>query len=168
MKLTIYQKSLYRLLINATMILRSIGKTYKKDSNKLKHFKQELFKEIEKLVELIDKKKLKNENVLKSIQSLASKCQISIGQSQKCINVILKYHYYLNDYNREIIRELDCPLDSIILKKIGFQKIKLCNLNLKEYKCFQLKISNLVGKKEFKIDFDKEWDKQNLEKDGLL
>jgi len=168
MKLTIYQKSVYRIIINATMILRSIGKTYKKDPEKLKDFKYKLFKKIEILINLMDKEKLKNKKIRQEIKDLASECNVSVGQSQKCINVILKYHFLLNYNNPKVKKELDCPLDSLILKELGVKKIFLNKMNFEKYTDYQNAIESKLKQNQYKLDFDDFWDNQNLKKDGLL
>jgi hypothetical protein len=56
------------------------------------------------------------------------------------INVYLKYYCILTNKPEEIIRELDCPLDSGIIKKFGerFEKIAtLGDINFNLYMKFQ-------------------------------
>ena len=97
MALTIYQKSVYLIILNATMILRSVGKSLKaNESDKsVKDFKIKVFEKINKLTDLMDKRLLKENNILDSIKELSKEFPISFGQAQKPINVILKYHFYL-------------------------------------------------------------------------
>lgn len=166
--LTIYQKSVYLLILNATMILRSIGKTLKQNTNgrTLREFKICLFNKLENLVSLIETNQF-NENILQnSITDLANQFSISIGQSQKAINVILKYHYHSAQINNdEIKRHLHCPIDSKILEVLKIRNLKLNAIDLEKYIGLQNRISELS---QFRVDFDDHWDRQHLEDEGLL
>ena len=163
MSLKTYQKSIYFILFNATMISRSVGKTIKGRKD-MKYFKLRLFKKLDNLTTLMDNKKLTENNILKAIENLANEFCISFGQAQKAINVILKYHFYLtNNKNIQVKNALYCPLDSIILKALKKRKF-LTNINKEEY----LEIQNEIAKRCFpRIDFDKIWEKQLLQKVGL-
>ena len=163
MSLKTYQKSIYFILFNATMISRSVGKTIKGRKD-MKYFKLRLFKKLDNLTTLMDNKKLTENNILKAIENLANEFRISFGQAQKAINVILKYHFYLtNNKNIQVKKALYCPLDSIILKALKKRKF-LTNINKEEY----LEIQNEIAKRCFpRIDFDKIWEKQLLQKAGL-
>ena len=160
MSLTITQKSLYIVIYNATMIGRSIGKSIGK--NKLLSYKQALFLEVVALCKKMDNRTLTNRNIINSIEKLCKKHTISFGQSQKAINVILKNHCLLFDKNNihSIKKELDCPLDSIVLKHLNI-KSSLTKMNKTNY----VKIQDGIQKKfEYKIDLDNIWDEQNINK----
>ena len=163
MSLKTYQKSIYFILFNATMISRSVGKTIKGRKD-MKYFKLRLFKKLDNLTTLMDNKKLTENNILKAIENLANEFRISFGQAQKAINVILKYHFYLtNNKNIQVKNALYCPLDSIILKALKKRKF-LTNINKEEY----LEIQNEIAKRCFpRIDFDEIWEKQLLQKVGF-
>lgn len=166
MGLTLHQKSIYLVIFNATMISRSVGKTFNKDKTKLKNFKKRVFEEIAKLTKLMDKGKLTEDKILDSIENLTKEFKISFGQAQKPINVILKYHFYLTGCKDVKMKAtLHCPLDSVILKKLGKSGKSLTKTSKKDYRELQKKIP-----KEFKhrIDFDNFWDEQNLRDAGIL
>jgi hypothetical protein len=148
------------------MILRSVGKTLKKPK-RIKNFKSKVFKELEKLTDLMNIGKLKEKNILESIKSLNRRFHISFGQAQKPINVILKYHFYMtNNKNDKIKKVLHCPLDSIIIKDgLGMKKIPLTKINKKKYMELQHEIQNRCS---FKVEFDTRWDEQNLRDAGIL
>ena len=166
MPLTTEQKSVYLVILNATMILRSIGKTFKSNRMKLKTFKKELFKEVVNLTSRMERNILKEKDIIVSIERISKSCKISFGQSQKAINVLLKYHYYL--YKRflkdRVKVELHCPLDSFILDKLRIWE-SLTNIGKEEY----LLIRQKILKKKFpRINFDKQWDEQHLRDEGIL
>ena len=166
--LKIYQKSAYLLILNATMILRSIGSTFKVNKSKitLKEFKVSVFKEIDRLTTRMDAGTLTEKVLLSSIVRLAKKCRISIGQSQKAINVILKFHFHLSDkYDNTVKKSLHCPIDSKTLLQLNEKSVRLNKIDIKTYLKLQAKISDLVT---YRIDYDIHWDKQHLSEEGLL
>jgi len=165
MALTVHQKSVYLIIFNATMISRSVGKSLKGNKN-VKDFKIGVFKEIDKITDLMDRGKLTEDNILNSIQKLSNKFQISFGQAQKPINVILKYHYYLTkSHDNQMKRILHCPIDSVILKALGIRGLSLTNINKKKY----LEIQKEIQKRcFFKIEFDTQWDEKHLLNKGIL
>ncbi|MCD6531190.1 hypothetical protein J7K99_01945, partial [bacterium] len=73
----------------------------------------------------MEKSELTENNIIAAIESLSNEFGISFGQAQKPINVILKYHFYLTNGNDDIKKELHCPIDSVILKKLGIGKSKI-------------------------------------------
>ena len=156
------QKSLYIIIYNATMIGRSLGKTFKTNvDEEILMYKQSLFNEIEKLCNKMDNETLTNQEIINTIEKLSLKFNISFGQSQKAINVILKYHYLLfHNKSEPIKKELDCPLDSIVLKEIK-RNISLTKIDKSNYLDIQ---KDIQKKNNYKIDFDIIWDEQNLNK----
>ena len=166
MALSLQQKSVYLILFNTTMISRSLGKTF--DSrDRLKKFKGRVFKEIERLTDEIDKGVLVETNIVNSISKLSHEFNISFGQAQKPINVILKYHYYLSKIlNNNIERALHCPLDSKIMKKIGVRGLSLAKMKKAKYFEIQRKIQGLIPS-EARITYDIRWDKDNLDGAGI-
>jgi len=167
MTLSIYQKSVYLIIFNATMIARSIGKIIKKNSGRktLNDFRNNVFKEIEKLTQLIDSGKLKEKHLFETMDNISKKFNISYGQAQKPINVILKFHFYLTkNTNKNIKKVLHCPIDSIILKFIKRSSWTLSKIEKEKYKEFQ----ELIEKQSScKVEFDIQWDKQHLERAGI-
>jgi len=165
MALTIHQKSIYLIIFNATMISRSVGKNIKAGKS-LKDFKASVFKELEMLTNKIDTSTLTEENIIYSIDNLRNKFGISFGQSQKPINVILKYHFYLTKSNEDSTKKmLHCPIDSLILKKLGKSGVSLTKVNKENYLEIQKEIENRV---DTRIAFDTQWDEQHLRDEGLL
>ncbi len=118
------------LLCNATGIYR---KTV--NNNKIK-FKTELAKLIFRLRKRVDSGSIKNSNIRKAIKKLSSTTHQSIGASQKPINVYLKFYVIISG-KRKILRELDCPIDSYVIKMNHLKKISLKNLDFKNYKEMQ-------------------------------
>jgi len=165
MALTIYQKSVYLIIFNATMISRSVGKNIKRNKS-LKDFKVRVFKELEILTSKMDTRILTEENIIDSINNLRNEFGISFGQAQKPINVILKYHFYLTKSNEDHIKKmLHCPIDSVILKKLGKSGISLTKIKKEKYLEIQKDIENRC---DTKIAFDTQWDEQHLRDEGIL
>lgn len=175
-----YLKSVYLSTLNATMILRSIGGTLKKSGYKsesrrkkrLEEFRYSLFKQLDKLISKVDNKTLREGDILRSINYLSKTFKIAIGQSQKAVNVVLKYHFYIFHFkNRKLKPILHCPLDSVILKELGLSKVKLNSIkNIKVYKQIQKDILKQVKKQHLgntRLDFDNFWDKQHQEEAGI-
>jgi len=160
--LSIQQKSVYLIIFNATMIARSLGKTLKEEE--LKKYKVELFNQLDNLTGKIDNETLKESDILKAIEDLANQFNISWGQSQKAINVILKYHLLLNSKQKSK-SVLHCPLDSIILKELEIKPLSLAKMDKNKYLEIQTKINERY---KDKIDFDIKWDKIHLEDEGIL
>jgi len=162
------------MILNATMILRSIGRTFRKRpevndesiEEEIKKFKQKVFEEIETLTNLMNNGNLLEENILKSIKRLSEEFGISFGQAQKPINVILKYHFLLtkkgNDPQK---KELHCPIDSENLRNICEGELFLTQIAEEKYLEIQNRIADL---NTTRIDFDISWDERNLEDEGLL
>ena len=167
MALSLYQKSVYMLIFGATMIARSIGKTIgsRKKKDKLIQFKTDLFKQLEQLIFRLDKGTLKEHNIVTSIGYLSKRHKISIGQTQKPINVILKYHYYLSAGKRQNKKVFHCPLDSVILESIGQKSLSLAKMDKEKYIEIQDKIQS---KCPFRIEYDKKWDMKFLKRHGIL
>jgi hypothetical protein len=118
----------------------------------------------------MDSGTLAESDITKAIASLVGKFGISWGQSQKAINVILKYHQFLYHSDKPQLKEiLHCPLDSVILGQIKERK-SLRRINDSDYWSFQEKISNRAKEMNLgsRVDFDKYWDERNLRDEGLL
>ncbi|MCL4386650.1 MAG: hypothetical protein M1326_10135 [Cyanobacteria bacterium] len=167
MPLTIYQKSVYLTIFNATMISRSVGRTF--HGNQLR-FKKKVFNIIECLTSLMDAGDLTEEHIINAIYTLSNDTDVSWGQAQKPINVILKYHFFLTigltDPNNEIKRVLHCPIDSKILNIIGRPNLKLTNIDETTYMEIQMCIQE-QGNMPTRVDFDEQWDKQHLQDAGI-
>jgi len=166
MGLSIYQKSVYLIIFNATMIARSLGKTLK-DKSTLAEFKKDVFRAFYALVRLMDEKRLTEDAILESIRALRSKFEfgVSFGQAQKPINVLLKYHFYLTKSgDAETERILHCPVDSVVLRELRMKPQSLAKIDEDEY----LKIQDNIGRLcATRIAFDRKWDQENLRGAGI-
>lgn len=165
MGLTIYQKSVYLIIFNATMISRSVAKNIGENRD-VKDFKVRVFKELETLTNKMDTGTLTEKDILDSIDNLSNEFRISFGQAQKPINVILKYHFYLTRSNdKKIEKILHCPIDSLILKKLNIRGISLTKINKEIYLEIQKDIEDRCNTK---IAFDTQWDEQHLRDEGII
>jgi hypothetical protein len=146
------------------MISRSIGKNIKAGKS-VKDFKIKVFEKLEILTNKMDENKLTDQDIIDAVEDLSNEFGISFGQAQKPINVILKYHFYLMSNEARIEKILHCPIDSLILKKLGKKGISLTKINKKEYLRLQKEIEN---RSDTRIAFDTQWDEQHLREEGLL
>jgi len=129
----IVKQVLIPMFYKESQVARSLRK-------KDKEFNNALFISINKLRGKADNNTLKNEDIRNEIAKLSEKTGASIGQSQKVVNVYLKYYCILINKPEEIIRELDCPLDSGIISKFGkgYEKmIRLRDMDFNRYVEFQ-------------------------------
>ena len=167
MTLSVHQKSIYLILFNATMISRSVGKTLKATGRaKLASFKIRVFEEVESLIAAMDTGTLTEPAIMGSIQALANEFGISVGQAQKAINVILKYHFYLTRPEDQAIRRvLHCPIDSVVQKRLHRRVIPLTRIGMTEYVALQQEIQS---RSLCRLDFDTVWDEQHLHDEGIL
>lgn len=147
--------SLLTVLCNATQIWRRSIPKEKKGV-----FKENLSKIVLNLLIKIDSNTLKNKDIRMAIKELSSKSGLSIGVSQKPINVYLKF--YCAILNKiDLLNELDCPIDSIVKKRQKLKKIALKNLDLKDY----IEMQEILRKNHtIQILADKYWDEFKLKK----
>lgn len=114
----------------------------------------------------MDTGKFTEDKILASIEALSKEFQISFGQAQKPINVILKYHFYLAKIEDDRIKkELNCPIDSTILKALHISGTSLTKIGKKKYLAIQQEIQN--GRPS-RIEFDTQWDERHLREKGIL
>jgi hypothetical protein len=95
-------------------------------------FKKQVVTSCIELANKADKGTLKNEDIRKEIKIISTNTKATIGQTQKIINVYLKYYCILTKKPLELIKELDCPLDSQSMKAniyAGLTIYKLKNFN---------------------------------------
>jgi len=152
------------ILYNATMISRSVGKTLQGNKT-VKDFKIKVFEKVDTLTQKIDTATLTEQDIIDSIGDLTHEFQISFGQAQKPINVMLKYHFYLmKSSDNNIKKILHCPIDSFNLKRLGRGGISLTKINKEMYLELQKDIQKRSG---IRIEFDTEWDKQHLRSKGI-
>jgi hypothetical protein len=89
-----------------------------------KQLKKLLFDSILELANKADNETLKNEDIRKKIVEISEKAKVSIGQTQKVVNVYLKYYCILTKKPARIIAELDCPLDSLIMSRYSTKNLR--------------------------------------------
>jgi hypothetical protein len=80
-------------------------------------FKKQVFDSCIELANKADNGTLRNGDIRNRIVEISKNANASIGQTQKIINVYLKYYCILTRKSLEIIKELDCPLDSQVMTK---------------------------------------------------
>ena len=84
---------------------------------------------------------------------------VNFGAVQKLVNMTLKYIIILNafddDFNIAVdIKRCDCPLDSIILEKLGRSDVKWTSITSDKYKEMQELISNRLSNDKGNIYYD--------------
>jgi len=120
--------SLLTILCNASQIYRrSIPKECKEK------YQQNLKEIIREMIKKIDLNELKNEDIRNSIKKLAEVSNVSVGASQKAVNVYLKFYCIIANKAKEILKELDCPIDSKVQKRNSLKKISLKDINFEDY-----------------------------------
>ena len=145
------KSSLLTVLCNATQIYRRTitHKQKKRYQHKLKQI-------ITKLTKKIDNESITNKDIRNSIIDLSRFCD-SIGASQKAINVYLKFYSVMSDKKDPILKELDCPIDSFVIKENKLDKILLNKLNLQNYEQMQDKLKQKYRGMKILADV-KAWD----------
>lgn len=139
-----------------TQVGRSISSSIRKDRKKIntRNFKNDLRQSINKLRNLVDKGTIKNIDIRNEIKKLSEYTGVSIGQSQKVINVYLKVYCLILNKPIKILKELDCPLDSITMG--GKDKIKNVN-TIEQYEEYQKEFEENYGIRILKdVDYDEE------------
>ena len=123
--------SLLKILINATGVLR---RTISKD--KQKHFISKLQPIILDLINKSDNNVLTNKDIRSAIKKHYVETCISIGASQKVINVYMKFYCIIGN-KTNLIKELDCPIDSRVIKANNLPRVALKNLDFHTYEAMQ-------------------------------
>ena len=116
---------------------RSFSKTKLSQKNKME-FRKRLVEYCILLMEKIDNETLKNRDIRGKIRELTKidTNNISFGQAQKVINVALKqYCFIVNKDN--LLKELDCPLDTTTMKGYGIKHKKMIDVNEDDYVKYQ-------------------------------
>ena len=93
-----------------------VGRSLCFDLENKKKFNKILMESIQRLRKLVDRKKITNNKIRREILNISGKTGASIGQAQKTVNVYLKVYCMIREESDDIMRELDCPLDSTIMK----------------------------------------------------
>lgn len=157
----ISKKGLILHLITATGILRNSFKKHNQKDRTL--YKKNAVRVIERLLAKVDNDTLTNTAIQKSISELAGG-RWSVGLAQKSINVVLKYYCLARGEKLRMLKELDCPIDSGIIReyyKQGYNRpnFRLVNLDAKSYKAIQKLIRK---KKDIKILADLSYEKRYI------
>lgn len=151
------KKVMIPMFYNESQIGRSLKKRFPK-------FKKELFYSILELIEKADKGTLTNEDIRKKIKEVSERAKVSIGQSQKVINVTLKYYCILTNKPKEVIKELDCPLDSLIMsenKTKNLKRVALKDMTFEDYIKWQNHLEKLGDGIRVKPDIET-YDKKRI------
>ena len=130
--------ALLTILCNATQIYRRTIPKEKKEK-----YQQNLKKIIIDLIIKIDSGTLKNEDIRGKIKKLAEIADVSIGAAQKTINVYLKFYCIVSNKSDDILKELDCPIDSKVQKNNPLKRISLKDINFDNY----VNMQNILEKK---------------------
>ena len=135
-----------------------VGRSISKNKKVPEHFKENLLVSIRKLRELVDTNKIKNADIRSEIKRVNRITGASIGQSQKVINVYLKFYCLILHKPLKVIKELDCPLDSTTMnKKQTMKKLE----KFEEYEDWQNEFLKDCG---IRILRDKEYDANRKKK----
>lgn len=102
-----------------------LGRSLRKSSPELK---KQMFDSIMELARKADNGTLRNEDIRKKILEISDKAKVSVGQTQKLVNVYLKYYCILTRKPIDIIKQLDCPLDSQIMSRLERRDLKRMSL----------------------------------------
>jgi len=118
-------------------------------------FRRELVKSCKKLIKRIDNGTLKNMHIRNEIARLKNiDINISYGHAQKVVNVCLKQYCFLTNKS-DLIKELDCPLDSTTMKKCKIDNDSMYNVEKEDYLRYQKIFKEEYGEKIFRdIEYD--------------
>ena len=158
----IVRQVLIPMFFKEAMLGRSLGKG--KDNPEMK---KQVFNSCIELANKADNGTLRNEDVRNKIAEISKNARCSIGQTQKIINVYLKYYCILTRKPPEIIKELDCPLDSQIMTK--YKTSYLTRTSLREmtdigwYVAWQKQLEFIGNGVRLSPDI-KTYDKQRIER----
>ena len=143
----------------ASQLDRSFSNSILSDTKKVE-FRKKLLEYCLLLMEKIDSETLINSDIREKIRELAKiDNNISFGQAQKVINVTLKqYCFILNKEN--LLKELDCPLDSTTMKGYKINHKKMIDVNEDDY----LEYQDIFNKEfnGFKILKDRSYDEKRI------
>lgn len=109
-----YFETVRQVLIPMFFKEAQLGRSLREDNPEMK---KQVFNSCLELANKADNGTLRNEDIRNKIVEVSKNAKCSIGQTQKIINVYLKYYCILTKKPPEIIKELDCPLDSQIMSK---------------------------------------------------
>jgi len=120
----------------ASQLDRSFSKT-KLTKEKKKLFRKKLIENCIFLMKSIDDGSLTNKLIREKIKELKNiDDNISFGQAQKVINVSLKQYCFIT-MKENLLKELDCPLDSTTMKSYGIMNKNMIKVTEKDYLKYQ-------------------------------
>jgi F0F1-type ATP synthase gamma subunit len=115
-----------------SQIDRSFGKNISKETKK--KFREALFNGIMLLMGKADDGSLKNADIFNTIKKIKNLDKdISFGQAQKVVNVVMKQYCFITDKENRILKELDCPLDSTTMKGCKITNNNMKNVSENDY-----------------------------------
>jgi len=121
----------------ASQLDRSFSKTKLSHTKKIE-FREKLLEYCIYLMEKVDNETLVNSDIREKIRELTriDTNNISFGQAQKVVNVTLKqYCFVMNKEN--LLKELDCPLDTTTMKDYRINHKKMIDVNEEDYLEYQ-------------------------------
>jgi hypothetical protein len=144
----------------ASQLDRSFSKSNLSEIKK-NEFRKQLISSCIYLMEKIDNKTLKNNDIRKEIDKLngIDKKNISYGQAQKVVNVSLKNYCFLTK-QFDLIKELDCPLDSTTMKNSKIIHKTMLSVTKNDYENYQNEFENNF---EYRVFKDIEYDENRIE-----
>jgi hypothetical protein len=120
----------------ASQLDRSLSKTNLSAAKKNK-FRKCLLDYCIELMKKIDDGILTNNEIRDKIRELKNiDNAISFGQAQKVINVCLKQYCFITK-NEKMIKELDCPLDTITMNGYGIKNKRMIQIKETDYIRYQ-------------------------------
>ncbi|MCF0217261.1 MAG: hypothetical protein HUK21_12440 [Fibrobacteraceae bacterium] len=147
-----------RLFIIEFYRASQLDRSFSKENMQNKgEFKEALVETCLLLIKCVDKGTLKNSDIRKKIKQLTSiDKNISYGQAQKVVNVVLKQYVFLTK-KWDFVKELDCPLDSIVMKGCGIKNNTMKSVTEEDYLAYQKKFeADYDGNRVLKdLDYDK-------------
>jgi len=106
---------------------KDMARTYKNDNTEKRNLLKDSF-----LADLTEQVKSQKYEPRKIILKYTNKNKLTLGQSQKVVNMFFKYLYTFLDnptINKEQFENCDCPIDSIILELISQKQKEYKNVS---------------------------------------
>lgn len=112
-EMELLEKKIFIIEYNkASQLDRSFAKSESVTPDIIRAFRENLLNACLRLMRLVERDELTNQMIRDEIRNLIDEGRnISFGQAQKVVNVVLKQYCFLLK-KRNLYQELDCPLDS--------------------------------------------------------
>jgi hypothetical protein len=118
MEMDEYKEVVKQVLVPMFYKESQVSRSMRKSDNPSRaNFNKQLFDSIQRLTRKVDDNTLTNGSIREEIKNLSSETNTTIGQAQKVINVYMKY-YCIIEEKQALLKELDCPVDSGIVRTI--------------------------------------------------